>query len=516
MSVKRRGRLWGNIRAAVELTGFALLLCLFASGSLPWLPEAPAFVRDLQAGPGLLRGIWTNYEVLFFGAAAAVLLLTLLFGRVFCACMCPLGMLQDFFIFLSRLLFRRRKRSLLPSWRRLRMLVLMGAALCVISGFMAPLYLLEPFSVFGRMTAALFLPLATLVNNIAVELVGAGKYAWLHPLKYPSQTLAAQLLAGFSLAALGGAALFYGRVYCNTLCPVGALLSFISRYSLFKIRIAEGSCPGCRQCGKNCRAACIDVDKRAVDNERCVMCLDCLDVCTAAAIGFSPRLDGIRKALPVETDISRRNFLLGTGAVAAMALLPPLLPVKKRTGLPVMPPGAMAMKDFNSRCLACHVCVNACPTRVIRPGLLDYGLAGIMQPVLDFSRGMCEYDCTACSHACPAGALKPLTINQKHELQIGRVHYHRERCVVYTNHTFCGACAEHCPTGAVVMVDWEQGLTIPKTNVSTCVGCGSCEKICPVKPLKAITVDGVERQEPAMRPVYEPVKAGTAGNEFPF
>jgi formate hydrogenlyase subunit 6/NADH:ubiquinone oxidoreductase subunit I len=121
-----------------------------------------------------------------------------------------------------------------------------------------------------------------------------------------------------------------------------------------------------------------------------------------------------------------------------------------------------------------------------------------MQPVMNFEKGFCNYDCTVCTEVCPNDALKPLSIKEKHETQVGKVVFVKERCVVYANGTSCGACSEHCPRQAVAMVDYKDGLTIPQIDASICVGCGGCEHICPVRP-RAIYVEG--------NPVHEKAQA---------
>ena len=123
---------------------------------------------------------------------------------------------------------------------------------------------------------------------------------------------------------------------------------------------------------------------------------------------------------------------------------------------------------------------------------MEYGPGGMMQPRLYFDHGFCNYDCTVCSDVCPSKALRPLTVEQKHQTQVGQVHFIRHNCIVFTDETNCGACSEHCPTQAVHMVPYKGVLTIPETDVSICVGCGGCEYVCPAKPYKAIYVEGLE------------------------
>jgi formate hydrogenlyase subunit 6/NADH:ubiquinone oxidoreductase subunit I len=119
----------------------------------------------------------------------------------------------------------------------------------------------------------------------------------------------------------------------------------------------------------------------------------------------------------------------------------------------------------------------------------------MLQPMMSYSVGsFCNYDCVECAHVCPSGALQPLHPEEKHALQIGHAVFERSRCVVYTDETDCGACSEHCPTQAVRMTPYKDGLRIPDVNVDLCVGCGGCQSICPVRPRTAIAVVGQEVQ----------------------
>jgi NAD-dependent dihydropyrimidine dehydrogenase PreA subunit len=100
-----------------------------------------------------------------------------------------------------------------------------------------------------------------------------------------------------------------------------------------------------------------------------------------------------------------------------------------------------------------------------------------------------------CSFICPNGALVPLTAERKKSLQIGLVKYFPNRCLVVTDRTHCGICAENCPTGAIYMKKWGNGLTIPDVKADICIGCGACEYICPAAPDKALIVSGFKTQK---------------------
>ena len=138
-----------------------------------------------------------------------------------------------------------------------------------------------------------------------------------------------------------------------------------------------------------------------------------------------------------------------------------------------------------------------CPSHVLKPAFMEYGLAGMMQPTVSFEKGFCNFDCTVCGDVCPNGAILPISVEQKHLTQLGYVVFIKENCIVYTDETSCGACSEHCPTQAVAMVPYKDGLTIPHVNKEICVGCGGCEYVCPARPFRAIYIEGNPVQKEA-------------------
>jgi ferredoxin len=195
--------------------------------------------------------------------------------------------------------------------------------------------------------------------------------------------------------------------------------------------------------------------------------------------------------------------------------------IPEKITAPVSPPGSGSIAHFTSICTACHLCVSACPSRVLVPSFLQYGLSGMMQPRMDYHAGHCNYDCTVCLNVCPSGAIVPLTPEKKKLTQLGVAKFIKENCVVYTDNTNCGACSEHCPTKAVDMVPYlntaSKRLVIPEVNPDICIGCGGCEYACPTKPHKAIYVDGNRVHKLAEQPVEKKIDEKVDYKEdFPF
>jgi ferredoxin len=243
-----------------------------------------------------------------------------------------------------------------------------------------------------------------------------------------------------------------------------------------------------------------------VDDSRCVSSFNCISVCKKGGVEYDFRYK--KKASKSELTYngnSRRTFLLVSGGVIATAAtakaksLTSNDPILKRK--PIMPPGALNADRFEQKCTACQLCVTKCPMNVLKPATLQYGISGIMQPHLEFSGHVfCTYECNICTSVCPTGALQHLPIEEKKLAQIGIAVFRKDLCVVYTDETDCGACSEHCPTQAVHMVPYKNGLTIPEVTENICIGCGGCESICPVHPYQAIYVEGTRIQIQAEKP----------------
>jgi ferredoxin len=249
-----------------------------------------------------------------------------------------------------------------------------------------------------------------------------------------------------------------------------------------------------------CKASCIDSKNKQIDYSRCITCFNCIEVCNRDAMKYQFVKNPVTMAKPVND--SRRRFLsaslvtgLAAGNLIAQEVTNGLLQKKElKRQVPIAPPGAVSFDHLREKCISCHLCVSKCPSHVIKPAFLEYGLGGIMQPKLYFDRGFCNYDCTICGDVCPTGAIHPLTKEEKNHTQLGQVLFIIENCIVYYDETSCGACSEHCPTQAVHMVPYKGALTIPETDTSICVGCGGCEYVCPAIPFKAIYVEGLTTQ----------------------
>lgn len=480
----------------------------------------------LQFVPSLLKFVQTAA----WGAAGflVVLVITVLFGRIYCSTLCPLGVLQDVFTYIARK--RSRKKMFFKSKKEIKWLrysVLGITASSMFLGFMLVASLLDPYSIAGRFFTYLAKPLVIMVNNVAAGLAaGANVYSvFKMAVNWPVVSVLTATVA--MLLAVVYLSYKRGRLYCNTVCPVGTLLGLLSKVSVFKVKIDAAKCTKCAKCVSVCKSECIDLKTHAVDQSRCVTCFNCVAVCPDKAIDFKTLKPSVQKTTPQHHKGRREALATFVVLLAGIKLLKgnnsqepivvdgkKLWPEDKKH--PVSPPGSKSIARFNHVCTGCGLCVSQCPTQVLRPAFKEYGLAGFMQPHMDYSVGECNFNCTRCSEVCPTGAILPLTKDEKQVLQIGKVVFVKENCVVYTDETDCGACSEHCPTKAVDMIPYKGNLMIPHINQDICIGCGSCEHPCPLPPgVKAIYVDGNTVHVKALKPKEEQA-VQKVEEDFPF
>lgn len=474
------------IRSTLAALCFAGLCLLFLDIS-GILPPKLAFLAKLQLVPAILAGS--------FAIVAALVVLTLVFGRVYCSTLCPLGVMQDA---ISRL-GRKNRFRFSPAKTRLRMAVLALFIAAIAAGVPLIFGLLEPYSAFGRIAADLMAPLWGLGSNaLALASERMGNFA-VGPTPLWQKGLSALIAAALTLGVVGSLAWKSGRTWCNTICPVGTVLGFCSRFSLFRPRIDAIKCTHCGRCSKACKASCIDAGNVMLDSSRCVSCFNCLDTCRHKAITYAPtrkRRDSAIQKKELPNPSRRALFAVALSAVTVPVSVQarsgngtiPALTRKERQdrNVPVTPPGSAGLEAFKARCTGCQLCVSACPHQVLRS--FDNGI-GMLQPSLSFERGYCRVNCVACSALCPAGAIRPVSPVEKTAIQIGRAVIQPEVCIVNANNISCSACARNCPAGAINMVG-AGPLKKPAVDAERCTGCGACEYVCPARPFAAIYVEG--------------------------
>ena len=429
--------------------------------------------------------------VLFF------VVVTLLVGRTYCSVVCPMGVMQDVFGWLGgRWKKNRFHYTKGCKWLRWTMLALF--VVLMVLGLNAIAILIAPYSAYGRIATNLFQPVYIWINNLCAYFAErAGSYAFYETDVWVKSgvTLA---VAAVTFVLIGFLSFRWGRLWCNTVCPVGTVLGFLSKFALFRPVIDTDKCNGCKKCARNCKAMCIDPETHTIDMTRCVACMDCLENCHQKAITYSRRKAVAKKD---EVDGSRRKFVVTTAAVGAAlaveaqekkvdgglaALVDKQLPERN---VPLKPFGAKSLKNFSSRCTGCQLCVSECPQNVLRP---SKKLTTMLQPEMVFDKGFCPPECTKCSHVCPTGAIKPITPEEKSAISVGHAVTVAKNCLLAQG-VECNACSRHCPAAAISIVsDASTGHSRVAVNESRCIGCGACEYFCPVRPFSAIYVEGRE------------------------
>ncbi len=482
-----------KIRIILALTCFILINLLFLGAG--WgVTQHIAFVAKLQFLPALLA---LNYGVL-----ALLIVLTIVFGRIYCSVICPLGVMQDLFGWLGKKEKKNRyKHSAEKRWLRYTVLAVFVVGL--ILGFAPVTTLLAPYSAYGRIVNSLFRPLYDLLGNALATIESNYDSYLFTEVEVWMRSVTTFIIALLTLLLLAVLAWRNGRTYCNTICPVGTILSFFARFSFLRIQFDKDKCKKCSLCERNCKASAIDFREGKVDYSRCVTCGDCLEQCKFDALHYKPVLAvGSQQSKQDSPDRGKRAFLTGT-AIATSSALFSQAKIKVDGGLAVIeekkapkrevavtPPGSVSEYNMGRHCTACQLCVSVCPNDVLRPSTDPLHF---MQPQMSFEKGYCRPECTRCSEVCPMGAIKKISKEEKTAIHIGHAIWIEQNCVPVANGDSCGACARHCPAEAIQMVEKEingRRVSVPKVDAQKCIGCGKCENLCPARPFSAIYVEG--------------------------
>lgn len=504
-----------KIRITVALFFFVFITLLFLdfTGTIHhWF----GWMAKIQFLPAILS--------LNIGIVVLLIALTLIFGRVYCSVICPLGVYQDIIARFGKMQ-RKNRYTYSPAKNWLRYGILTLFIVAMIAGIGSFVALLAPYSSYGRIAGNLFAPLYQWGNNLLAYIAErADSYAFYATDVWIKSTVTFAIAAA-TAGIIAVLAWRNGRTYCNTICPVGTVLGFLSRFAWLKPVINTEKCINCGLCARNCKAACIDAKNHRIDYSRCVSCMDCIEACHTKAINYShARPQKQTQTQPADQqqtddgqiDNSRRNFLTTTALLATtvaikaqekkvdggLAIIEDKQPPHRRRA--IVPPGAIGAQHFAQHCTACQLCVSVCPNGVLRPST---DLTKLIQPEMSYERGYCRPECAKCSEVCPTGAILPITPAEKSAIQIGHAVWIKANCIPLTDGVECGNCARHCPTGAIQMVpfhgrhryrggagDDKQRPTVmvPAINTERCIGCGACENLCPARPFSAIYVEGIE------------------------
>lgn len=417
------------LRFVVAMIALGAVVLLFSG------KDYPVKILDVQFTAALQRAILdgTVFAACLF---AGVVVLTLLFGRIYCSTLCPLGLAQELF----GLLFRRK----VPVRKSNPFKYILAALVfgVLIGGSAVIVRCIDPYTLFGSAASGAYLGMGAAV--VLALFVAFGK-----------------------------------RFFCVHICPVGAVLGLIAKHSVFQVGIDNRKCVSCGLCAAKCPTGSIDFKNKKVDNETCIKCFDCMGACRRGGIRF-----GRIPAYPLAMNESRRKMLIGGAGLAAFAVLAfksGAIVSKKiaaRVKSVILPAGARSPEKFANNCLNCNLCVQNCPMKILKKADSDYPAVHI-----DLSENFCAFDCHKCGDVCPSGAIRRLSLSDKRRTQTGLAGVDESKCVK------CGLCVMKCPKHAVKKERFED---FPRFDSDLCIGCGACKIACPVG---AITVQPLEEQK---------------------
>ncbi len=449
-----------------------------------------------------------------FYLSIIVIIITIIFGRVFCGWVCPLGTLNN----IVSSLRKWRPDTTIRNWYRVKYYILIfllvsSAFTLQLVGIVDPISLLirsfslSIYPLFNYSVRALFETIYNL-NIKGIVDISESIYSILKKglLSFQQPFYNQGAFIGILFFLILGLNLFERRFWCRYLCPLGALLGILSRYSILKRSVSEG-CDSCGVCASVCQGNASPDEKEGWRDTECLYCYNCDDICPQNAVSFrfhhplSPLTKGgIKRGYSV-LDLGRRRVI--TSILSGILTVPllrttPLSRSDFSNPKLIRPPGSLDEKEFLKRCVKCGECMKVCITNGLQPTFLEAGLEGIWSPLLIPRIGYCEYRCTLCGQVCPTGAIKRLSLEEKVKVKIGLAMIDKGRCLPYAHAIPCIVCEEVCPTpkkaiwfeDAMVRDKAKREITIkqPRVDLELCIGCGICETKCPVICQPAIYV----------------------------
>ncbi|MCX7847334.1 MAG: 4Fe-4S dicluster domain-containing protein [bacterium] len=487
---------------------------------------------------GALLASWNVAHWMWLGFL--LLALTALVGRVFCGWLCPLGTVLHLASWLAepRATATRIARNRWLPLQNIKYLLTVGLLAAAVLGVLQ-VGLFDPIALFARVTTVFFAPLATDANSF----LRAGT---LHRSFQGAVWWAVLFVAMLALNA------WRPRFWCRYVCPLGALLGFASRWVLGAVTRDPQRCTTCGTCEAVCPAACSP--STLVKTHECFVCWNCIERCPERALSWQwiyarrgkscAHVTNGRQTVPAgavlsepirpgsETSVQqhrsfaggyqdrlippatgpslpRRRLLAAALAGVAWAVGVRLAGTTRPRGFPlrIRPPGALPENEFLARCLKCGLCMKICPTNVLQPALTEAGVEGFLTPILNMRIGYCELNCTLCGQVCPSGAIQRLTIAQKlghphgQPIKIGTAFFDRGRCLPWAMQRNCVVCQEVCPVSPKAIYTLDEQIVVrdgkrivlhrPYVDPAQCIGCGLCQRECPVEDLPAIRVSAV-------------------------
>ena len=450
-----------TIRIIVQTIVMALFLTFVFATTFTHLDQAPGLKfwlsKFLEVDPLVAIATSLATHTLYKGLIWSLILLipTLLLGRFFCNWICPYGIIHQFVGWL----FNTRGAKLQIESNRYRRLFqvkyyILAAMIVAAACGTLQIGLLDPICLLHRSFSTSLLPAMNMPEPLA-KYFGDPKF---HQFGWA---------IGFLIVFLVGMNLVIPRFFCRVLCPLGATLGILSRFSLWRIERDPAKCTDCDMCLQSCEGA--SDPQTNLRKSECFVCFNCIEDCPHDALSFAflptkkhevpwPDIPGRRAALAAFAGLMFYPFNRLSGKTT-----------KDFSTNVIRPPGSVEEIEFLKRCIKCDQCIRVCPTNVLQPGFFEAGLEGLWAPVMNFRMGFCQLNCTACGQVCPTGAIQQLTLEQKFGLQpyekqgpvkLGTAHYDLGRCLPWSKNIPCVVCEEVCPTSPkAIHAEYRQLLT---------------------------------------------------------